>query len=368
MRAAVLEKIPGELTIQEVEHDQPIGREVLIRTAAAGLCHSDLHALEGKIGVATPVVMGHESAGVVEAVGPDVDYVAPGDHVITCLSAFCGQCEYCLSGRPALCAHIGLTRSPDQRPRLSMGGEPCEQFVGLSSFAEHLLVHEHAVVRISEEMPLEKAALLGCGVTTGMGAVFRTAHIEPASTVAIIGCGGVGLSALQGAVISGARRVVAVDVNEDKLEQARRLGATDTIDATKQDPVAEVKGLFPGGPLEGPMASGVDYAFEAIGLKQTAEQAYQMTRKGGTTTLIGLPTQGMTIEIAAFDLLAGKKLQGSMMGSNRFRYDLPNYVEMYLRGQLKLDELISHELDLDHINDGFDVMRRAEGARSVVVF
>lgn len=367
-RAAVLHTIPGDLSIQEISIDAPSAHEVLIHTAAAGLCHSDLHYMQGNRVTDTPVVLGHESAGVVEAVGSDVSHVRPGDHVITCLSVFCGQCEFCLSGRPVLCDRTGTERTADTIPRLTLDGVPCGQFANLGSFADQMLVHEHAVVRIREDMPLDRAALIGCGVTTGLGAVFRTARVEAGSTVAVIGCGGVGLNCVQGAVLAGASRVVAVDTNPSKLELAHLFGATDLVDGSTADPVEQVRALLPGAPTRGSTGAGVDYAFEAIGSKATAEQAFAMLRKGGTATVIGVIPTGTRIELDGGEFLREKKIQGSSMGSNRFRFDMPRYIDLYLQGRLKLDQLVSARLKLEKINDGFAAMTRGEVARSVVVF
>jgi S-(hydroxymethyl)glutathione dehydrogenase/alcohol dehydrogenase len=271
-------------------------------------------------------VPGHEAAGVVEAVGPDVTEFRPGDHVIGCLSIFCGRCEYCLSGRPVLCTRQGLERGPGEPPRLSRNGEPLHQFLRLSAFAERMLVHENALVKIRHEMPLDRAALIGCAVTTGLGAVFNTARVPPGATVAVIGCGGVGLNCVQGAAIAGASRVVAIDTLPWKLELARAFGATDGIDATAGDPVGQVRELTGG---------GVEYSFEAIGLKATAEQAFAMLRSGGTATIIGMIPEGERIELPGSDFLDEKKIQGSNMGSNRFRIDMPRYVDLYLGGRFE---------------------------------
>jgi S-(hydroxymethyl)glutathione dehydrogenase/alcohol dehydrogenase len=367
MRAAVLHSIPGELTIEEVAVADPGPHEVLVRVAAAGLCHSDQHVLDGSLVIPTPVVLGHESAGVVEAVGPDVEYVKPGDHVITCPSIFCGQCEFCLGGRPSLCDHVGLDRDPGEPPRLRLGRTACLQFAGLGSLAEQVLVHEHAVARIRRDMPLDRAALIGCGVTTGVGAVFRTARVEPGCTVAVIGCGGVGLNCVQGAALAGASRIVAVDTNPFKLELAERFGATDVVDASAADPVDQVRALLSGDAPSG-AGAGVDYAFEAIGTKATAEQAFAMLKKGGTATIIGVMPTGTTIELPGVDFLREKRIQGSLMGSNRFRQDMPHYIDLYLDGRLKLDELVSRRITLEQVNEGFSAMVRGEVARSVVVF
>ncbi len=362
MRAAVLNSIPGRLDIEDVEIGEPGPREVLVRTVAAGLCHSDLHFMEGKYQFPCPAVLGHESAGVVEAVGSMVQYVQPGDHVITCLSAFCGHCSQCTDGHLTLCENKGteLVRQPGEAPRLSRaGGEVVNQYLHLSSFAEMMLIHEHALVKIDADMPFDKAALIGCGVTTGLGAVFRTARVAPGETVAVIGCGGIGLSAIQGARIAGANKIIAVDTNPSKLELAQQLGATHMVNAASADPIGAVKDLTGG---------GVHHSFEAVGMKVTAEQAYQMLRNGGQATVIGMIPVGTKVEVEGSDLLYEKKLTGSNMGSNQFRTDMPRYVDMYLDGRLHLDEMVSKTITLDQINDGFDDMKAGNVARSVIVF
>jgi S-(hydroxymethyl)glutathione dehydrogenase/alcohol dehydrogenase len=360
MRAAVLREIPGKLEIDDVEIDMPGPHEVLVRTAAAGLCHSDLHFIEGKYPWMTPAVLGHESAGVVEAVGERVSYVQPGDHVITCLSVYCGDCEHCLTGRLSLCERKAQTQRPaDGTPRLQQNGAPIWQFFDLSSFAEQMLVHEHALAKIDKEMPLDRAALIGCGVTTGLGAVFNTAKVEPGTTVAVIGAGGIGLNCIQGAAIAGARRVVAVDMVDEKLRLAEQFGATDVVNAADGDAIAQVKEISGG---------GVHYSFEAIGLKATAQDAFAMLRRGGTATVIGMIPLGQTVEIPGFELLMEKRLQGSNMGSNRFRVDMPRYIDLYLQGRLKLDELVSQRIALEDVNEGFEAMKSGSVARSVIVF
>jgi len=359
MKAAVLQSIPGELVIDDVQIDKPGPREVLIKTAAAGCCHSDLHFMEGKYPYPTPAVMGHESAGIVEAVGSDVTYVKPGDHVITCLSVFCGQCDYCISGRPNLCTKESTRRAFDQPQRLSKDGAPVFQFLDLSSFAEQMLVHEGAVVKIRDDMPLDRAALIGCGVTTGLGAVLNTASVRAGETVAVIGCGGVGLAAIQGAAIAGAGRIIAVDMVDSKLKLAESLGATDLVNAKEVDAVGTVVEMTGG---------GVDHAFEAIGLKVAAEQAFGMIKNGGCATVIGMIPIGQNVELPGFQFLMEKKIQGSNMGSNRFRIDMPRYVDMYLQGKLNLDDMISARLPLEEINSAFEQMKTGEIARDVIVF
>ncbi len=360
MKAAVMRAANQPLEIEDIQISSPAPHEVLVRTVACGVCHSDLTIFEGGIPVPTPMVLGHEPAGIVEEVGSSVTYVAPGDRVVCCLSAFCGHCEYCLSGRPNLCGGAETDRAPNEPPRLSQGGEPIHQMAHLSAFAEQMLVHENAVVKVTDDIPLDRAALIGCGVTTGLGAALRTAKVEPGSTTAVIGCGGVELSAIQGCSIAGAGRVIAIDNVARKLDLARECGATDVIDATAGDPVAQVTELTSG--------VGVDYAFEAIGLKPTVEQAFAMTKKGGTAVVIGLFRVGVNVELPGLAFLQGKRIIGSMMGSNRFRIDIPRYVDFYLDGRLKLDEMISKRLKLDDVNASFEDMKAGKVARSVIVF
>lgn len=357
MRAAVLRQVNAPLTIEDVRLDKPRDHEVLIRTAAAGVCHSDLHFIEGSYSTDLPVVPGHESAGVVEAVGSQVTYVRPGDHVITCMSAFCGECADCTTGRPYLCESPSTVRSDNSR--MSCGDGPMGQLYNLGSYAEQLLVHERAVVKIRDDMPLDRAALVGCAVMTGYGAVANTAKVEPGSTVAVIGCGGIGLSAINGAAIVGAGRIIAIDTVPEKLVLARLFGATDSVDASTSDPVEAVRELTGG---------GVHYSFEAVGLKATVEQAFGMLRPGGDATVIGMVPAGQRVEIDASELLYEKTLRGSNMGSNRFRVDMPRLVDFYMDGRLHLDELISKRVSLDDINEAFADMKTGQVARSVIVF
>jgi S-(hydroxymethyl)glutathione dehydrogenase/alcohol dehydrogenase len=359
VRAAVLHEIPGPLVIEEVAVDAPGPREVLVTNAAAGVCHSDLHFMEGTYVSPVPVVLGHESAGVVAAVGSEVTYVAPGDHVITCVSVFCGECADCLTGHPYLCHNPDVRRPADGPSRLTLGGAPVSQFGELGSFAEQLLVHERALVKIDPAVPLDRAALLGCGVLTGVGAVLRTAAVPAGATVAVLGCGGIGLNCVQAADLAGAARVIAIDRVPAKLALARVFGATDVVDASTQDPVAAVFELTGG---------GVDYSFEAIGLTTTVEQSFAMLAARGTATVIGMVPLGQNIELAGVDFLAEKKIQGSIMGSNRFRVDMPQLLDLYARGKLKLDELVSQRVPLDQINEAYAELRRGAVARSVIVF
>jgi S-(hydroxymethyl)glutathione dehydrogenase/alcohol dehydrogenase len=362
MKGAVLNTQPGALEIEDLVIDDPGPGEVLLRTVGAGLCHSDLHFMEGTFRSKLPALLGHESAGVVEAVGEGVDYCKPGDHVIACLSMFCGVCRQCLSGNPHRCSNPSATMRPKgAKPRIARpDGTPVDPFARLGGFAEMMLVHQNAVVTITKDMPLDRAALIGCGITTGMGAVFRTAKVEPGTRVCVIGAGGIGLAAIQAARIAGAGQVIVVDMSDDKLQTAQLMGGTDLVNAANvDDVVAAVKELSGG---------GVDYSFEAIGLKATAEQAFNMLDLGGTATVIGMVPSSQKLEIRGIDLLSEKRLQGSMMGSNRFRIDMPAMVNMYLDGRLKLDEMVSARLKLDDVNEGYAAMKRGEVARQVIVF
>ncbi|MFW6093591.1 MAG: Zn-dependent alcohol dehydrogenase [Pseudomonadota bacterium] len=359
MKAAVFREVNQPMEIEEIDISKPGPREVLVRTVAAGVCHSDLHFFNGTYPGELPMVLGHESAGVVEQVGSDVHYVKPGDHVITCLSVFCGHCEYCLTGRLTLCQEPETKRGPDQDPRLSHASKPLTQFAELGSFAEYMLVHEHAVAKIREDMPLDRAALIGCAVTTGVGAVINTAKVEPGATVAVIGAGGIGLSCINGAAIAGASRIIAVDMVPGKLELARKFGATDVVNAKDTDPVEAVKELTGG---------GAHYSFEAIGLTATAQQAFNMLRSGGAATVIGMIPPGEMVSVHGVDFLFEKKLQGSFMGSSPFRVDMPRFVEFYLQGRLHLDDMISSHIKLEDINDAMTQLESGEIARNVIMF
>jgi S-(hydroxymethyl)glutathione dehydrogenase/alcohol dehydrogenase len=360
MKAAVFHAAHQPLTIEDVEIEKPKRREVLLRTAFAGLCHSDLHFMEGLYPYPTPAVLGHEGAAVVEAVGEDVTYVRPGDHVITCLSVFCGECEYCTTGHTNLCDNDEVKLLPGVSRRLKWKGEVLHQAFNLSVFAEQMLVHEHAVVKINKKIPLDRAALVGCGVMTGVGAVFNAAKVEPGSTVAVLGCGGIGLSAVNGAAIAGAERIIAIDTNSSKLEKAKEMGATHTINASNVDPVAAVKDLTDG--------KGVPYSFEAIGLKITAEQSFAMLRPGGVATIIGMVPFGTKIELHGADFLRDRKIQGTSMGGNRFRVDMPRLLELWRQGRLKLDTLVSGHVKLNEINEGFARLKTGAPVRNLINF
>ena len=362
MKAAVLREVGKPLLIEDVSIGKPGPHEVLIRTKAAGVCHSDLHFVEGKYPFPLPAVLGHESAGVVEAVGSEVRTCKVGDHVITCLSAYCGHCNHCLTGHMSRCVSPDTKRGKGDEPRIfreDAASPTMNQFLNLSSFAEQMLIHEHACVAIRKDMPFDVAALIGCSVTTGVGAVVQTSSVRAGETVAVIGCGGVGLAAVNGAAIAGAGRIIAIDMHGSKLNLAKEFGATDVIDASQGDAVGQVLEMTGG---------GVQHSFEAIGLKSTTEQAFKMLARGGTANVIGMIPVGVNIELHGADFLAEKRIQGSLMGSNRFPVDMPRFVDFYMAGKLKLDQMISRRIRLDQVNEAFEELKRGELARSVIVF
>lgn len=361
MKAAVMRANDAPLVFEDVRHDEPGPGEVLVKTVASGICHSDLTVIEGGLPVPPPTILGHEPAGIVEAIGPGVADFKPGDHVIGCITNWCGVCRYCTEGRPYLCLTQYVGRPGGAKPRLcDAKGEAIHQFANLSSFAEHMLVPERSLVKIRDDMPLDRACLIGCGITTGLGAALNTVRIPAGASVAIVGCGGVGLAALQGARIVGAGKIVAVDAQPWKLELAKKLGATHVVDASKGNAVGEVHEITGG---------GADFVFECIGLVPTVQESVMMTGRGGTTVLVGVVPIHQMVSLSAADItLQEKKITGSYMGSNRFRFDMPRYVDFYLDGRLKLDEMISSRVELSQLNDAFDRMRKGEAARQVVVF
>lgn len=359
MKAAVFHAPGSPMTIEEVAIGRPAANEVLVRNVAAGLCHSDLLFMEGKYPTPVPVVLGHEAAGVVEAVGENVRYLKPGDHVISCLSVFCGECEMCTSGHMSVCQDTSVKLPPGVAKRMTWKGEHLNQFFNLSAFAEQMLVHEHALVKVREDMPLDLACLIGCGVVTGYGAVTRTAQIEPGSSVAVFGCGGIGLSTINAALIAGAGRIIAVDRDPTKEAMAKLFGATDFIDATQGDVVARIQDLS---------AGGVHHAFECVGLKTTVEQSFSALRPRGVSTLIGMMPPGVKFELQGFDFLRERRIQGSAMGSNQFRTDMPRLVDFYMQGRLHLKDMVSNRIGLHQINEGFAALKQGGIARNVIVF
>ena len=359
MKAAVLHAAGQPMTVEDVAIEKPKRNEVLVRTKAAGLCHSDLHFIEGSYPSPMPVVLGHEAAGIVEAVGEDVTYLKPGDHVISCLSVFCGHCEMCLSGHMSVCQDSSVKLAPGVAMRLSWKGQHLNQFFNLSAFAEQMVVHEHALVKVREDMPLDLACLIGCSVITGYGAVTHTANIEAGATVAVFGCGGIGLATINAALIAGASRIIAVDRDPSKAAMAKLFGATDFVDASAGNAVEQIQALTGG---------GVHYSFECVGLKQTAEQSFAALGVRGVATLIGMIPLGTKIELHGFDFLRERRIQGSAMGSNRFRTDMPRLIDFYMQGRLHLNDMVSNRIPLEQINEGFSALKKGGLARSIVVF
>ena len=359
-KAAVLIEPGKPLQIEDIVIANCGPHEVRIRTAACGLCHSDLHFIDGAYPHPLPAIPGHEAAGIVEAVGSEVRTVKVGDAVVTCLSAFCGHCEFCVSGRMSLCMGGDTRRPAGSAPRITRpDGSPVNQMLNLSAFAETMLVHEHACVAIDPEMPLDKASVIGCAVTTGAGTIFNACKVTPGETVAVIGCGGVGLATINAAKIAGAGRIIAADPIPEKRELAVKLGATDTVDAMAGDAAAQIVELSKG---------GVDHAIEAVGRPASGDLAVKSLKRGGTATILGMMSLQHSVGLSAMELLSGKKLQGAIMGGNRFPVDIPRLVDFYLRGLLDLDSIISETIPLERINEGFEQMKRGDAARSVIVF
>ncbi|MEH6791438.1 Zn-dependent alcohol dehydrogenase [Parasphingorhabdus sp.] len=360
MKAAVLVETGKPLVIEDVVISKPGPHEVLIRTAACGLCHSDLHFIDGAYPHPLPAIPGHEAAGIVEAIGSEVRTVAVGDAVVSCLSAYCGHCEFCVSGRMSLCLGADTRRGPDEAPRITRpDGTTVGQMLNLSAFAEQMLIHEHACVRIDPEMPLDRAAVIGCAVTTGAGTIFNSCKLTPGETVVVVGCGGVGLATINAAKIAGAGRIIAADPIQEKRDLAIKLGATDVIDASADDAAAQILELTKG---------GVDHAIEAVGRPASGDLAVGSLKRGGTATILGMMPLDHKVGLSAMDLLSGKKLQGVLMGSNRFPVDIPRLVDFYMRGLLDLDSIVAETIPLERINDGFDKMKKGDAARSVIVF
>ena len=356
MKAAVMYGVDQPLVIEDIDIDEPRANEVLIRTSATGVCHSDLHFMEGKYPMACPAVLGHESAGIVEKIGDEVANVQVGDRVVIAFVASCGHCDSCVQGRPFLCIN---TNRLGRQDRLSMNGQPITQFAGMSAFAEQQLVSSSALVHVPDDVPMEAAALVGCSVMTGVGAATNTARVQAGQTVAVVGCGGVGLNVIQGAVAAGASRVIAVDMLENKLAAAREFGATDVVDASQGDPVEAVKGLVRG---------GVDYAFEAIGLVQTAEQCFEMAKRGGRAVIVGMLPFDSHVTLPGPAFLNEKGMIGSFYGSTRQTYDMAWLMELYRQGRLKIDELISRRYAPEQINEAYEALKNGEVNRSVLIY
>ena len=362
MKAAILNDYQTPLSIEEVQIDSPKAGEVKVRIAATGVCHSDYHVMKGEWKFGVPIILGHEASGIVEEVGEGVTGIKPGDHAALSFRPWCGRCRLCIIGRSVMCEGYQGDRfkMADGTARVHRDGEDLRVLGRMGSFAEYVVMPAEQVVPVSKEVPLDVLALIGCAVTTGVGAVVNTAKVEPGSTVAVIGCGGVGLNVIQGATIVSASKIIAIDLLDNKLEYARQFGATHTVNASAGDAVEQVRELTGG---------GVDYAFEVIGNARTAEQAIQMTRQAGTAVIVGMAPQHQQ---ATFDPLLfvqkETRLLGSWYGSARPRLDFQRFIDLTIAGKLKVKEMISATYTLDQINEGYDRLGRGEVARSVVEF
>ena len=364
MKAAVLTGTDNPLVVRDdIEIADPGPGEVKIRVEASGVCHSDLSVQNGTIPLPTPIVLGHEGAGVVEAVGDGVSSVSPGDHVVLSFVPACGECYTCQRGQSYLCEKAGMQAAGGQldgTTRLSTPDGALHQMACLGTFGQWAIVPEISMVKIPDDIPLEVAALIGCGVLTGVGAALNTADIHDGDTVAVIGCGGVGLNIIQGAKIAGAGKIIAIDRFDSKLEMARKFGATDTINAGEQDPVTQVAQVNDG--------RGADVSFEAIGIEPTIMQAIDMIRPGGEAVLVGVPRLDIMLNLnAAFTFLyLNKTIKGCWYGSSNVREDVPKLLGLYEDGKLMLQELISQEIEVDKVNEAFEAMSSGEVARSVI--
>ena len=366
-RAAVAWEAGKPLSIEEVDLQGPKEGEVMVKLAATGVCHTDAYTLSGADPEGIfPSVLGHEGAGEVVEVGPGVSSVAVGDHVIPLYTPECGQCKFCLSGKTNLCQAIRATQGqglmPDGTSRFSQNGKPLFHYMGTSTFSEYTVLPEIAVAKINKQAPLDKVCLLGCGITTGIGAVLNTAKVEPGSSVAVFGLGGIGLSVIQGAVMAKAERILVVDVNEDKFEMAKMLGATDFVNPKNYDkPIQDVIVDITDG--------GVDYSFECIGNTEVMRSALECCHKGwGESVIIGVAGAGQEISTRPFQLVTGRVWRGTAFGGVKGRTQLPDYVERYMQGDIKIDEMITYTMPLDEINRAFDLMHEGKAIRSVVIY
>ena len=366
-RAAVAWEPRKPLVIEEVEVEGPKNGEVLLQIKATGVCHTDAYALSGKDPEGLfPAIMGHEGGAIVVEVGKDVTSVRPGDHVIPLYIPECGRCKFCQSGRTNLCGAIRLTQGkgvmPDGTSRFSIKGKTILHYMGTSTFSEYTVLPEVAVVKINPAAPLDKVCLLGCGITTGIGAVFNTAKVRPGSSAAVFGLGGIGLSVIQGLAMAKAERIIAVDLNHKKFEMAKLLGASDFIVPQENGrPVQEVIVEMTGG--------GVDYSFECIGNVKTMRAALECCHKGwGESTIIGVASGGEEISTRPFQLVTGRVWRGTAFGGVKGRSQLPGYVDRYMKGEIKIDPMITHTLPLERINEAFDLMHEGKSIRSVILF
>jgi S-(hydroxymethyl)glutathione dehydrogenase/alcohol dehydrogenase len=366
-RAAVAWEVGKPLTMEIVDVMPPQKGEVRVKIIASGVCHTDAFTLSGDDPEGIfPCILGHEGGGIVESVGEGVTSVKVGDHVIPLYTPECGECKFCRSGKTNLCQKIRETQGqglmPDGTTRFSKDGQPIYHYMGCSTFSEYTVLPEISIAKVNQEAPLEEVCLLGCGVTTGMGAVMNTAKVEAGATVAIFGLGGIGLSAVIGAAMAKASRIIAIDINESKFELARKLGATDCINPKNYDkPIQEVIVELTDG--------GVDYSFECIGNVNVMRSALECCHKGwGESVIIGVAGAGQEISTRPFQLVTGRVWKGTAFGGVKGRTELPEYVERYLAGEFKLDDFITHTMALDKVNDAFELMHEGKSIRSVIHF
>lgn len=367
IRAAVLEEFGQPLAIREVELGGPKAGEALVKVHACGVCHTDMYSASGADpGGYAPTVLGHEGAGVVEAVGDGVASLSPGDHVITLFSPECGECDHCTSGKTNICTAIreqqGQGYLPDGSARLSLDGEPMRHFMGTSTFAEYTVMPEIALAKVNPEAPLDKICTLACGATTGLAAAMYKADVEAGSTCAVFGAGLVGLGAVAGCALQKAERVIAVDLSDDRLQTAAKYGATHLINPTRDGDAVERILELTGG-------NGADFTFEATGIVGVMRQAVEAARFGwGLCTVLGVAGRGETLDVIPRFLITGRRVQGGSFGGAKGRTHVPRFVDMYMEGKLDLDGFVSHHLNLDNINHGFELMEAQNGIRSVVIF
>ncbi|AJD46817.1 alcohol dehydrogenase [Isoalcanivorax pacificus W11-5] len=366
-RAAIALEAGKPLTLTEIDVQDPKAGEVLVRIVATSVCHTDAYTLSGKDPEGLfPSVLGHEGAGIVEAVGPGVTSLQPGDHVIPLYTAECGKCKFCLSGKTNLCGAVRATQGqglmPDGTSRFSLDGKTLHHYMGTSTFSEYTVLPEVSLAKVSKEAPLDKICLLGCGVTTGIGAVLNTAKVEPGATVAVFGLGAIGLAVIQGSVMAKAARIIAIDVNPDKFELARQFGATDFVNPKDySDPIQQVIVDLTDG--------GVDYSFECIGNVNVMRSALECCHKGwGESIIIGVAGAGEEIATRPFQLVTGRVWRGSAFGGVKGRSQLPGYVEQYMNGEIKIDEFITHDMPFDKINEAFDLLHEGKSIRTVLHF
>ncbi|MGX6447459.1 zinc-binding dehydrogenase [Patulibacter sp. S7RM1-6] len=360
MKATLVREIGAGFVTEDVELAEPVDREVLVDVKASGLCHTDLTYARNDMGSPLPMLLGHEVSGIVAAVGPAVTELAVGDHVVGCLVQSCGKCEPCLTGRTFQCEHPEETlRHDDLPPRVTApDGERIEQVFGLGGFAQRALIHENQLVKVNDQIPFPQAALLGCGVVTGAGAVINTSNTQAGDAVVVIGAGGVGLNAVNGALVAGATTVIAVDVSDDKLEKAERFGATHTVNSTQTDPVAAVHAIT---------GRGADAAFDFVGIPAVTQSGLDMLRPGGGLYLVGIVDPTATLPLLTIGLIGTqKRIQGVYMGSTTPKHDIPLYADLYLQGRFNLDDLVSREIALDGVNDGYEALHEPDVTRVVI--